>query len=128
MKSVRLLFISRPSLSISRDIHIGSVPPSRSHLPCTYTSGNSIAVHRPMNYSGKIFALCSCNERTALFPRSFLIALFVVFLNDASLLPPSFTKHFADSRILTCYPRSFRQEIAERFPTIYRCFSLSSVH
>lgn len=127
MKSVRLLFISRPSLSISRDIHVGSAPPSRSHLPCTYTSGNSIAVDWPMNYSGKIFALCSCNERTALFPYSFLIALFVVFLNDATL-PPSFTEHSADSRILTCYPRSFRQEIAERFPAIHRCFSLPSVH
>lgn len=61
MKFVRLLFISRPSLSISGDIHVGSAPPSRLHL--------RVRVRRkfhcragPMNYSRKIFALLSCNE------------------------------------------------------------------
>lgn len=96
------------------------VAPSRSHLSLSpavrIRGGNSIAVPPPAD---ELFRKNFCAARVTSarhLPAQFSYRAppLLVFLTTPLLFPSS-TGHSADSRIPTCYPRSFRQEIAGRF-------------
>lgn len=84
MKFVRLLFISRPSLSISGDIHVGFAFPSRLHL--------RVRIRRKFHRRAgrwiiqEKFLRCSCNERAAL-PAHFSYRAPLPFLTALLFLP-----------------------------------------
>lgn len=78
--------------------------------------GNSIAAPPPAD---ELFRKNFCAARVTSarhLPAQFSYRAppLLVFLTTPLLFPSS-TGHSADSRIPTCYPRSFRQEIAGRF-------------